>query len=118
MPDTQKENTNNCPCLKFIALSSRQLNNRGFPLVFLNVIYSPGHTIDSCVLYSKDDKIAFSGDLIFRNGGYGRFDFPGGDVNKLALSIKNILNTLPNETILFPGHGDETTINHEREFYK
>jgi glyoxylase-like metal-dependent hydrolase (beta-lactamase superfamily II) len=57
---------------------------------------------------------ALVGDLIFRLG-VGRTDTPGGDGRKLIQSIKTQILTLPNETILYPGHGPETTVGFERE---
>lgn len=80
----------------------------------LRVISTPGHTPGSICLYSKDDKIIFTGDTLFA-GAMGRTDFPGGD----ALLIKKSLNKLaklPQETKVLPGHGEFTLIKKEKEW--
>ncbi len=80
----------------------------------LLVISTPGHTPGSICLYSKEDKIVFTGDTLFA-GAMGRTDFPGGD----ALLIKKSLNKLaklPEETKVLPGHGELTLIKKEKEW--
>lgn len=77
----------------------------------IEVIHTPGHTPGSiCLLW--EGKL-FSGDTLFK-GAFGRVDLPGGDYNDLIKSIRKLLN-LPDETLVFPGHGDETTIGAERD---
>ncbi len=75
------------------------------------VLDTPGHSPGGISLYGH--KIVFSGDSLF-NYGIGRTDFPGCSHEKLMDSIKNKLMTLPNETIVYPGHGPSTTIGEER----
>ena len=75
------------------------------------VIYTPGHSPDEISLYGHG--ILFSGDTLF-NSGIGRTDFPGCSYKQLEQSIKNKLYTLPDETVVFPGHGPETTIGDEK----
>ena len=72
------------------------------------VIHTPGHTPGSICLYNEDEGVLFSGDTIFKNG-YGRTDFPGGDLQVLINSIKKLLE-LPADTVVYPGHGPATTI--------
>jgi len=68
----------------------------------LKVILTPGHTPGGVCLYSTPN--LFTGDTLFV-GGVGRTDFPGGDGKVLYNSIKNRLLTLPDETVVWPGHG-------------
>jgi glyoxylase-like metal-dependent hydrolase (beta-lactamase superfamily II) len=67
------------------------------------VLITPGHSIGSLCFYSKSKKVLFSGDTIFADGGFGRYDFPGGDFNKLMNSIERLANL--NVSNLYPGHG-------------
>jgi hydroxyacylglutathione hydrolase len=67
------------------------------------VLVTPGHSIGSLCFYSKKHEILFSGDTIFANGGFGRYDFPGGDFRSLLHSIER-LSTLDIKN-LYPGHG-------------
>jgi len=75
------------------------------------VMHTPGHTPGGICLLGHG--ILFSGDTLF-NYGIGRYDLPGGDYNQLMDSIQNKLMALPDETIVYPGHGPETTIGAER----
>jgi glyoxylase-like metal-dependent hydrolase (beta-lactamase superfamily II) len=74
------------------------------------IIETPGHTLGS-ICYLMDDKILFSGDTLF-NGSIGRTDFPNGDYNKMVKSL-NKLKNLPGYIIVYPGHGEATTIEEE-----
>ncbi len=80
----------------------------------LEVLHTPGHTPGSICLYSKDDGVIFVGDTLFE-GSVGRTDL-GGDMEQLINSIKQKLLTLPDETIVYPGHGPQTTIGSERRY--
>jgi hydroxyacylglutathione hydrolase len=76
------------------------------------VIHTPGHTRGGiCLLI---ESVLFAGDTLF-NSGVGRWDLPGGDGKKLMDSIKGRLMSLPDETIVLPGHGPESTIGQERK---
>jgi glyoxylase-like metal-dependent hydrolase (beta-lactamase superfamily II) len=72
----------------------------------------PGHTTGSIAFYSEKDKCVFTGDALFA-GSIGRTDLPGGDYQTLIDSLRNNLLTLPVSTIVYPGHGNETTIGKE-----
>lgn len=72
----------------------------------------PGHTEGSLAFYSKKDECVFSGDALF-SGSIGRTDLPGGDHQTLIDSIRNNLLSLPSSTVVYPGHGPETTIEKE-----
>lgn len=77
------------------------------------VLYTPGHSEGSLCLYVPDEHLLLAGDTLFA-GGVGRTDFPGGNTGKLLASIHDRLLTLPNDTVVVPGHGPETTIGVER----
>jgi len=80
----------------------------------LTVIETPGHTPGGISLYSKKEKLVFTGDTLFAGGDIGRTDYSYGDSQVLEKSIKRILK-LPKETIIYPGHGEETTVEEERK---
>jgi len=77
----------------------------------IKVIHTPGHT-EGCVCYFIDGML-FSGDTLFRES-VGRTDLMGGNFETLLNSIKNILFKLDDNTVVYPGHGPETTIKHEK----
>jgi hydroxyacylglutathione hydrolase len=79
-----------------------------------NVLYTPGHSEGSLCLYVPNEHLLLAGDTLFA-GGVGRTDFPGGNTGKLLASIHDRLLTLPNDTVVIPGHGPMTTIGTERE---
>lgn len=80
---------------------------------YLEVIHVPGHSQGSIALYSPNDGFLISGDALFA-GSIGRSDLPGGNGAQLVRNIKEKLLTLPMETVVYPGHGDPTSINRER----
>lgn len=79
----------------------------------IKIIHTPGHT-EGCVSFLVDGKL-FSGDTLFRES-VGRTDLPGGSLKKLSDSVKNVLFKLDDETEVYPGHGEPTTIGHEKKF--
>ena len=78
----------------------------------LKAILVPGHSPGSLCFYSEKDGVLFSGDVLFQ-GSVGRSDLWGGNHEELISGIKNKLLTLPENTIVYSGHGDETTIKNE-----
>lgn len=80
------------------------------------VIHTPGHTIGSCCYYVENEKVLFSGDTMFCNS-YGRTDFPTGSTSSIIRSITERLLKLPDDTKVYPGHEDTTTIGFERHNY-
>jgi glyoxylase-like metal-dependent hydrolase (beta-lactamase superfamily II) len=78
----------------------------------MHILFTPGHSPGSISFYSKENKFIISGDVLFE-GSVGRTDLPGGDFNILEESIKMKLYTLPEDVIVYPGHGDSTTIGDE-----
>jgi glyoxylase-like metal-dependent hydrolase (beta-lactamase superfamily II) len=79
----------------------------------LQVRHAPGHTAGHCVFVVVDERVCFCGDVIFA-GSVGRTDLPGGDWDTLVGSIQTQIFSLPDETRLLSGHGDETTVGRER----
>lgn len=75
------------------------------------VLHTPGHSPGGIALYRPG--VAFVGDALFA-GSVGRTDFPGSDMEVLARSIREKLYVLPDETVVYPGHGPATTIGRER----
>ena len=78
----------------------------------LKVIHTPGHTVGSICLYG--DGILVSGDTLFKRS-IGRWDLPTGNGEEEIASIYNRLFVLPDETVVYPGHGEETVISEEKE---
>lgn len=79
----------------------------------IKAISTPGHT-EGGMSYLVEDKL-FSGDTLF-NRSVGRTDFPGGDFDKIKHSVVDVLFKLPDETIVYPGHGPKTTIGFEKKY--
>ena len=77
----------------------------------LRVIHTPGHTPGGICLLANN--VLFSGDTLFNNG-IGRYDLPGGNLEKLMDSLHRKVLTLPEKTVVYPGHGPETTIGDEK----
>lgn len=82
--------------------------------ITLKVIAVPGHSPGGIALWSEADGVVFTGDALFA-GSIGRSDLPGGDHEQLMENIRERLFTLPPETVVYPGHGPETTIRQEME---
>ena len=84
----------------------------------LKVLATPGHTLDSCVYFDEKEQIAFTGDTIFATS-VGRTDIPGsgGAEQMLFHSIVSKILSLPENTVLYPGHGENTTVAHEKKFF-
>ncbi len=78
----------------------------------LQVIHTPGHSPGSVCFYTSG--LLFSGDTLFC-GGLGRTDLPGGSWKDLAASLRSRILTYPEETLVLPGHGPQTTIGEEKE---
>lgn len=79
----------------------------------LEVLHTPGHTPGGVCLYSKDEGVVFTDDALFADS-VGRTDFPGGSMAQLVKGIKEKLLILPDDTIVYPGHGPATTIGREK----
>ena len=79
-----------------------------------NVMHTPGHTEGSVCLYFPAEKLLISGDTLFARS-IGRTDLPGGSFEKIMRSLRDRVMSLPDETVVIPGHGQRTTIGEERE---
>ncbi|MCR4903189.1 MAG: MBL fold metallo-hydrolase [Butyrivibrio sp.] len=79
------------------------------------LIATPGHTVGGCCYYFEKGKILMCGDTLFEES-VGRTDFPTSSMGSLVRAINERLMVLPDETVCYPGHGDLTTIGHEREY--
>lgn len=82
--------------------------------VRLKVLLTPGHTPGGISLYEANAGVVFTGDALFA-GSIGRTDFPGASHEQLIEAIEEKLLTLPDETIVYPGHGPQSTIGEEKE---
>ena len=80
----------------------------------LEVIHLPGHSPGGIGLYDAKDGFLLTGDTLFQ-GSVGRTDLPGGDMGRLLESIRKRLYSLPDDTIVYPGHGPATTIAREKQ---
>lgn len=79
----------------------------------LKLIYAPGHSPAHLCFYHASQKFLIGGDVLFRNS-IGRTDLPGGNHELLLKNIKEKIYTLPDETIVYPGHGPSTTVGFEK----
>jgi glyoxylase-like metal-dependent hydrolase (beta-lactamase superfamily II) len=80
-----------------------------------HVLHTPGHTQGSISLWIPSEGKLVAGDTLFRDS-IGRTDLPGGDSRQILRSIHEKLLPLPEETVVFPGHGESTTIGREKQF--
>lgn len=81
----------------------------------LKVLHVPGHSPGSVALYDAKDGFVITGDALFQDS-IGRTDLPGGSLSQLQNAIRTQLMTLPDSTVVFPGHGPATTIGNERAY--
>lgn len=95
---------------RYTKIETEELELIGFKW---KVIQTPGHSPGSVCYYIEDEKILFSGDTLFRCS-YGRTDFEGGSLKEIVSSICDKLFELPEDTTVFPGHGEETVLGFEK----
>lgn len=81
---------------------------------FLEILFVPGHSPGHLAFYNPEQHFVVAGDVLF-NGSIGRTDLPLGDHDTLIESIKTKMYSLPEDTIVYPGHGPETTIGFEKK---
>ncbi|MCI9106387.1 MAG: MBL fold metallo-hydrolase [Lachnospiraceae bacterium] len=79
------------------------------------VLETPGHTAGSVCYYVESEQVLISGDTLFANS-LGRTDLPTGDMRAIIRSIKEKLLSLPERVMVYPGHGEVTTIEHEKRY--
>lgn len=80
----------------------------------IEALHTPGHAEGSICFYLEEQKVLFAGDVLFRMG-IGRTDLPTGDYDTLIEAIKTNLLSLPEDVIVYPGHGPSTTIKEEKD---
>lgn len=80
----------------------------------LEIIFAPGHSPGSVCFYCAKEHFIISGDVLFKEG-IGRTDLPKGNHKDLLKSIRENLLTLPNETVVYSGHGESTNIGYEKQ---
>jgi glyoxylase-like metal-dependent hydrolase (beta-lactamase superfamily II) len=76
------------------------------------VLHTPGHTEGSVCLYEERHALLLAGDVLFA-GSYGRTDLPGGNHDQMVSSLARLAREIPGHVRVLPGHGAETTIEHE-----
>lgn len=86
-----------------------------FGVCRMTVLHTPGHTPGGCCLYFPDEARVITGDTLFAES-VGRTDLPGGSHETLMMSIKTKLLPLPDATLVYPGHGPESSIGHEKRY--
>jgi hydroxyacylglutathione hydrolase len=79
----------------------------------IDVLFTPGHSPGHVTYWVPDEQVVFSGDVLFA-GSIGRTDLPGGDTATLMQTLAQLIETLPDETVVHPGHMQDTTIGRER----
>lgn len=95
-----------------IELELNEGNEIRFGHSSLKVLFTPGHSAGSISFYSEIHRFLIAGDVLFKTS-IGRTDLPGGDFDTLIATIQSKLFILPKETIVYSGHGEETTIGYE-----
>lgn len=79
----------------------------------IEALHTPGHTEGGSCYYIREIGVLFSGDTLFC-GSVGRTDFPGGSMSEIVRSIKEKVMVLPDDTKVYPGHGEGTSVGYER----
>jgi glyoxylase-like metal-dependent hydrolase (beta-lactamase superfamily II) len=92
-----------------------ETGNISFGDTELQFIFAPGHSPAHLCFYDEADNLLVGGDVLFR-WSIGRSDLPGGDYDLLIRNIREKLFTLPDDCLVYPGHGPETTIGFEKEY--
>lgn len=81
----------------------------------IKMLLTPGHTAGSCCYYIEEENLLISGDTLFESS-VGRTDLPTGSMGSLVRSVREKLFVLPEQTVVYPGHGDQTTIAAEIQY--
>lgn len=84
-----------------------------FGSLTFQVIFAPGHSVGHVAFYNAANELLIGGDILFK-GSFGRTDLPGGSMETLKKSIHERMFTLPENTVVYPGHGPTTTIGEEK----
>jgi glyoxylase-like metal-dependent hydrolase (beta-lactamase superfamily II) len=97
-----------------IDTEARDGDTLGLGAAVFHVLHTPGHTQGSISLWIPEENKLLAGDTLFRDS-IGRTDLPGGDGRQILQSIKDKLLTLPEDAVVVPGHGENTTIGREKD---
>ncbi len=81
----------------------------------IRAILTPGHTAGGMCYYLEEEGVLISGDTLFQ-GSYGRVDFPTSSMSEMGRSVRDKLLVLPEDTAVYPGHGESTTIGYEKAY--
>lgn len=81
--------------------------------LYFDVIFGPGHSVGHVAFYNAEESVLIGGDILFK-GSFGRTDLPGGNMNVLKQTIFERIFTLPENTVVYSGHGPATTIGEEK----
>ncbi|MGI6011498.1 MAG: MBL fold metallo-hydrolase [Ruminococcus sp.] len=81
----------------------------------IHMMHTPGHTHGSCCYYFPEEGFLLSGDTLFA-GSVGRMDFPTSSASDMKASLQRLLSSLPEETVVYPGHESSTTIGYEKRY--
>lgn len=81
----------------------------------VQMLHTPGHTKGSCCYYLKEEELLLSGDTLFCES-VGRTDLPTGSSREIVQSLHRLLESLPDEVEVYPGHASMTTISHEKRY--
>lgn len=103
------------PCATYADVYVKDGEELSLAGIRCKVIATPGHTAGGCCYYFEEAGFLLAGDTLFQES-VGRTDFPTGSMGTLVNSIKEKLFLLPEETKVYPGHGDSTTIGHEKKY--
>ena len=111
-----KKNLSSMLGLKIVSPPADHLVTDGETIEFgqseMKIIHTPGHSRGSISLYCQNSHVAFTGDTLFA-GSIGRIDLPSSSPKEMLSSLKQLMK-LPDQTIIYPGHGDTTTIEKEK----
>lgn len=103
------------PCTTYADVYVKDGQEMSLAGMSLQVIATPGHTAGGCCYYFPEAGILVAGDTLFAES-VGRTDFPTGSMSTLVRSIQDKLFVLPDDTRVYPGHGESTTIGHEKQY--
>ena len=103
------------PCIVQADTYLKDGEERTIEGISFKLLATPGHTKGSCCYYFEDDKILISGDTLFQES-VGRTDLPTGSMSTLVRSVKEKLMPLPEDVMVYPGHGEATTIGYEKQY--
>lgn len=100
---------------KFVFTPKKLLIQKGFTLgpFTMDLLYTPGHAPDHVSIYFSDENSLIAGDTLF-SGSVGRTDLYKGDMNLLTKSIREKIYSLPDQTVVYPGHGPKTSVGEEK----